>query len=55
MKKILLSLALMLASAGVFAEDIVGKWQTEAGDAQVEIFQEGNVSNGKIVWLAKGP
>ena len=55
MKKILLSLALMLASVGVFAEDITGKWQTEAGDAQVEIFQEGNVFNGKIVWLAKGP
>ena len=43
MKKILLSMALMLASAGAFAEDIVGKWLTEAGDAQVEIFQESAV------------
>ncbi len=55
MKKILLSLALTLVSAGAFAEDIAGKWLTESGDAQVEIFQEGNVFNGKIVWLAKGP
>ena len=55
MKTFLFSLALMLMSANVFAQDILGKWITEAGDAQVEIYQNGDQLNGKIVWLEKGP
>ena len=55
MKKILFSMVLMLIAANGFAQDIFGTWLTEAGDAKVEIYQSGNVVNGKIVWLAKGP
>ena len=54
MKTFLFSLALMLMSANCFAQDILGKWLTEAGDAQVEIYQNGDQLNGKIVWLEKG-
>ena len=55
MKKVLLSMALMLLAAVSHAQSIIGKWVTEAGDAQVEISQQGSVLNGKIVWLQKGP
>ncbi|MBR3618735.1 MAG: DUF2147 domain-containing protein [Bacteroidaceae bacterium] len=55
MKTFLFSLALMLMSANCIAQDILGKWLTEAGDAQVEIYQNGDQLNGKIVWLEKGP
>ena len=55
MKKFLFSMALMLMAVNGFAQDILGTWLTEAGDAQVEIYQSGNTVNGKIVWLAQGP
>ena len=55
MRKILFLLALMLIAAEGFAQDILGTWVTESGDAQVEIYQSGNTVNGKIVWLEKGP
>ena len=32
-----------------WAQDIMGKWMTEAGDAQVEIYQQGDKVNGKII------
>ena len=55
MKQLILSLALaMIASLG-YAQDIKGKWLTESGDAQVEIYEQNGKMNGKIVWLAKGP
>jgi len=38
-----------------WAQDIMGKWITEAGDAQVEIYQQGDKVNGKIIWLQQGP
>ena len=38
-----------------WAQGIMGKWITEAGDAQVEIYQQGDKINGKIVWLQQGP
>ena len=44
----------MLLAAVSHAQSIIGKWVTEAGDAQVEISQQGSVLNGKIVWLQKG-
>lgn len=51
----ILSFALaMLAWVG-YAQDIKGKWLTEAGDAQVEIYESNGKMNGKIVWLEKGP
>ena len=55
MKKFLLSMTFMLMAAGGYAQDILGKWITESGDAQVEIYQSGNKVNGKIAWLEKGP
>ena len=39
--------ALVAASA----QDVIGKWKLEDGSAIVEVYQEGNVYNGKIVWL----
>ena len=55
MKKYLMALVLVLLSLNGYAQGILGKWITEAGDAQVEIYQKGDVVNGKIVWLQKGP
>ena len=37
--------------AAVFAQNVVGKWKLEDGSAIVEVYQEGDVFNGKIVWL----
>ena len=37
--------------SAVFAQDVVGKWKLEDGSAIVEVYQEGDVFNGKIVWL----
>ena len=37
--------------AAVFAQDVVGKWKLEDGSAIVEVYQEGDMFNGKIVWL----
>ena len=54
MKKVLLSLVFALAAMTGWAQGIMGKWVTEAGDAQVEIYQQGDKVNGKIVWLKKG-
>ena len=42
-------------SAAGYAQGVLGKWYTEAGDALVEIYQAGDKLNGKIVWLEKGP
>ncbi|MBP3787789.1 MAG: DUF2147 domain-containing protein [Prevotella sp.] len=55
MKKVLLSMALALISMAGYSQEVLGKWYTEAGDAQVEIYQAGDKLNGKIVWLEKGP
>ena len=52
MKKIFISMILMLAPlAAAFAQDVVGKWKLADGSAIVEVYQQGNVFNGKIVWL----
>lgn len=54
MKKILISMIFMLLPlASAFAQDVVGKWKLEDGSAIVEVYQEGDVYNGKIVWLNK--
>jgi len=55
MKKILFSFLLGLMATMGYAQDIKGKWLTEAGDAQVEIYEQNGKVNGKIVWLQKGP
>ena len=48
-------MAFALASMAGYSQEVLGKWLTEAGDAQVEIYQQGDKLNGKIVWLAQGP
>ena len=54
MKKIIFSMIFMLAPlTAAFAQDVVGKWKLEDGSAIVEVYQEGDVFNGKIVWLEK--
>ena len=35
----------------VLAQDVVGKWKLEDGSAIVEVYKQGDVFNGKIVWL----
>lgn len=51
----LLFVALAFVAMASYSQDVLGKWLTEAGDAQVEIYKSGDKLNGKIVWLAQGP
>ena len=52
MKKLIFSMIFMLMPlAAAFAQDVVGKWKLENGTAIVEVYQSGDVYNGKIVWL----
>ena len=53
MKKVIISLVLAMMSVAGYAQSVVGKWVTEGGDSQVEIYQSGDKLNGKIVWLKK--
>lgn len=53
MKKISVCMSLMLFSLSGFAQDVVGKWKLEDGTAIVEVYKQGDVFNGKIVWLEK--
>lgn len=54
MKKFIFSMIFMLAPlAAAFAQDVVGKWKLEDGTAIVEVYKNGDVYNGKIVWLQK--
>ena len=52
MKKIIFILAAVLVSmTAASAQDVLGKWKLEDGSAIVEVYQQGDVYNGKIVWL----
>ena len=52
MKKIILSIACMVSAlSAASAQEVIGKWKLEDGSAIVEVYQDGNVYNGKIVWL----
>ena len=53
MKKIFICMIVMLASVATYAQDVVGKWKLEDGTAIVEVYQQGDAFNGKIVWLEK--
>ena len=55
MRKIFALMMLVLFSVAANAQNILGKWKTEAGNANVEIYQQGEKVNGKIIWLEKGP
>lgn len=39
------------ALSAASAQEVIGKWKLEDGSAIVEVYQDGNVYNGKIVWL----
>lgn len=43
--------ALILSVCAAYAQDVTGKWKLEDGTAIVEVYRQGNVFNGKIVWL----
>ena len=52
MKGLIFSIIFMLAPLStLFAQDVVGKWKLSDGTAIVEVYQDGDVYNGKIVWL----
>ena len=44
----------MFVSAVAYSQGVIGKWVTEGGDSQVEIYQNGDQLCGKIIWLKKG-
>ena len=51
-KKVILGAFLVFAPlTALLAEDVVGTWKLSDGSAIVEVYQNGNVYNGKIVWL----
>ncbi len=54
MKKLIMSLLLVLITVSASSQNLLGKWITEGGDSNVEIYQVGNKLNGKIVWLKSG-
>lgn len=55
MKKVIFVLAFAFVTLAGYSQEITGKWVTESGDAQVEIYETKGKVNGKIVWLQKGP
>ena len=55
MKKILLMMTFAVISLTAYSQDIFGTWITEAGDGNVEIYENNGKIYGKIVWLEKGP
>ena len=42
MKKAIICLVLAMMSVAGYAQSVVGKWVTEGGDSQVEIYQSGD-------------
>ena len=48
-------MAIAIASLGANAQGVLGKWITEEGDANVEIYETAGTVNGKVVWLKAGP
>lgn len=55
MKKMFLLMALTIISLTTRAQSVLGRWLTEEGDAQVEVYEKDGVVNGKVVWLQQGP
>ena len=52
MKELFVGAILMVAPlCAALAQDVVGKWKLEDGSAIVEVYKQGDVFNGKIVWL----
>ena len=55
MKKFLLMMALAVISMTAYSQEIFGKWVTEAGDGNVEIYENNGKVYGKLIWLKQGP
>lgn len=53
-KGIIISCLLATLSVAGYAQSVVGKWVTEGGESQVEIYQSDDKLNGKIIWLKSG-
>lgn len=54
MRKLFVSMMFVLAPlCAALAQDVAGKWKLEDGSAIVEVYRQGDVFNGKIVWLAQ--
>ena len=51
LKFISIAIALIAGLSGASAQYILGKWKLDDGTAIVEIIRNGNVYDGKIVWL----
>lgn len=52
MKRFFTIIVMMLSAASFMsAQDIIGKWKLEDGTAIVEVYKQGDVFNGRIVWL----
>ena len=51
LKFISIAIALIAGLSAASAQDILGKWKLDDGTAIVEIIRNGNVYDGKIVWL----
>lgn len=48
-------MAIAIMSFAANAQGVFGKWLTEEGDAQVEIYEKDGKVFGKVVWLQQGP
>ena len=55
MRKLFFTMAMAIISITANAQSILGKWVTEDGDANVEIYEADGKTNGKIVWMQQGP
>ena len=55
MKKLFLTMAIAITSLTANAQSVVGKWITEEGDANVEIYEADGKINSKVIWLKAGP
>lgn len=51
LKFISIAIVLIAGLSAASAQDILGKWKLDDGTAIVEIIRNGNVYDGKIVWL----
>lgn len=54
MKKYFLTAILAVSSLTIsLAQSVIGKWKLDDGSAIVEVYQQGDEFNGRIVWLEK--
>lgn len=52
MKKYFLTAILAVSSLTIsLAQSVIGKWKLDDGSAIVEVYQQGDEFNGRIVWL----